>query len=63
MSETTNTTTKKRVRTPEQKARFAAYMRQYRADHADAIREHRRRYILNAARRIEAEQRGGGDPE
>lgn len=65
MSETTNTTTtKRRRRTPEQRARFAEYMRQYRKDHADKVRQWRMNYIRNAARRLEdAEDRADGDPE
>ena len=51
----------RRERTPEQKARINAYMRQYRAEHPDNVRRWRENWVLNAAKRVEAQRQGGGD--
>lgn len=52
---TSTTTTKKRTLTPEQKARNAERLRRFRAENPDKCREYRRRYIIKAAARLEAE--------
>ena len=44
-----------KLRTPEQKARWAAYMRQYRATHRERVREIQRQSRLRWALRM-AEQ-------
>lgn len=64
MANTTSTTTKKRTLTPEQKARNAARLRKYRAEHPDRCKRYRETYILRAAQRLleaEAAERGGGN--
>jgi len=59
-----STSTKKRVYTAEQRARQAAYLREYRREHPQRVAQWRRNYILAAAARLQAqaeEQAAGGD--
>lgn len=63
MDENKRTTSRKRTYTPEQRAAQAAYLRQYRAAHPDAVRRWRDAYTLRRAARLQAdaEARGGAD--
>lgn len=58
---TTSTTTKKRVYTPEQRQRNAAYVKAYRARNPDRVKQWRRNYIMAAAARLQAEAGGGAE--
>ena len=51
-----------RQRTPEQRERFAAYMRSYRAANPERCKAWRQAYILRAAERLRAaaDPQGGG---
>lgn len=56
----TDTDTRWGRRTDEQKQRFYAYLRDYRAKNPDKVRKWREDYILRKAQRLLAE-RGDGD--
>ena len=56
----TTISTKKRTYTPEQRLHNAAYLRQYRKKHPDAVRRWRDAYILRRAEKLKAAQAEGG---
>lgn len=45
---------------PQQKSAYIVYLRKYRRDHPDKVKQWNENYILRAAQRI-AEQRSKGD--
>ena len=47
--------------TDERRQRANAYLRQYRAEHPEKVRQWRDAYILRRAARLMAEQRAGAD--
>lgn len=64
-SSTTSTAKRRRTYTDEQRARNAAYLRRYRAEHPDTARRWRDAYILRRAEKLraqmESEAKGGAD--
>lgn len=57
----TSTSKTKRTLTDEQRARNAAYLREYRLHNPDKVRKWRDNYVLRRAARLQAEGLGGAD--
>lgn len=58
---TTSTSTRKRTYTQEQKARRAAWQREYRRKYPERVKKNYHAYIIRKAARLLAEQEGAND--
>lgn len=56
-------TARRYPRTDEQRERFNAYLRKYRAEHPDAVKRWRDTYIKNRAAKLLAAEQVAGDPD